>query len=406
MAQQAPTLSSPIAGTRFAWLDQLAAPLQRGVYAVFRAGEAGRVAKRWLNGVPLRHRVHPALVAIPIGAWTTAMVLDVLDGCSAGDTYQAAADAAILLGIVGAVPTVAAGLSDWVDTYDHQRRVGMAHALVNSTALALYGASLALRADGKRTAGRVLGGLAFGTVSLGGALGGELVYNLGIGVTFLLYPKPRDASVDVMASDALVEGTPLVVEDERVPVLLLRRDGQVYAVEAWCPHVGGPLIDGAFEGLTVECPWHQSCFRIDDGRPLNGPASAPLRTFAVEERDGRILVRPSDEGKTWPPPPAPPQKQPVGAGAQHGAPQPVADDHEGKGKTAMPTFSQDIRPLFRDKDVSSMIQAFDLSNYDSVKAHADAIYGRIADGTMPCDGAWPQDRVSLLRTWIDQGCPR
>ncbi len=399
MEQQAPTLSSPLAGARFAWLDRLAVPLQRGVYAIFRAGEAGRVAKNWLNGVPLRHRVHPALVAVPIGAWTTAAVLDALDGFSADDTYRAAADAAILLGIVGAVPTVAAGLADWVDTYDHQRRVGMAHALVNSTALALYGASLVLRARGNRTAGRALGGLAFGTVSLGGALGGELVYNLGIGVTFLLYPKPRDEYVDVMAADALVEGTPVVVEDGRVPVLLVRRDGQIYAVEAWCPHVGGPLGDGAFEGLTVECPWHQSCFRLDDGRPLNGPASAPLRTFAVRERDGRILVRPTDEGKTWPPSPAPPrahQAQPTTA---------VQGETTKQGETAMPTFSRDIRPLFRDKDVSSMLQAFDLSNYDSVKAHAEAIYGRIADGTMPCDGAWSPEHIALLRTWIDQGCP-
>ncbi len=79
-----------------------------------------------------------------------------------------------------------------------------------------------------------------------------------------------------------------------------------------------------------------------------------------------------------------------------------------KGETTMPTtptFSQDIRPLFRDKDVSSMLQAFDLSNYDSVKTHAEAIYGRVADGTMPCDGAWPPERVALLRAWIDQGCP-
>ncbi len=79
-----------------------------------------------------------------------------------------------------------------------------------------------------------------------------------------------------------------------------------------------------------------------------------------------------------------------------------------KGETTMPTaptFSQDIRPLFRDKDVSSMLQAFDLSNYDSVKAHAEAIYGRVADGTMPCDGAWPPERIALLRAWIDQGCP-
>jgi len=307
--QQATTLSSTIGGERFAWLDKVAEPLQKSVHAVFRAGEVGRVTKNWLNGVPLRHRVHPALVAVPIGACTTAALFDALDALSLGEKYAAAADASIWLGVVSAAPTVAAGLADWVDTYEHQRRVGVAHALVNSASLALYGASLALRGGGKRGAGQLLGALALGTVSLGGALGGELVYTLGVNVTHLLYPKPRDEYVDVMASADLVEGTPVVVEDGRVPVMLLRRDGQIYAVEAWCPHAGGPLVEGVFEGATVECPWHQSCFRLDDGAPLNGPASAPLRTFAVVERDGRLLVRPSDEGKMWPPPSAPPRAE-------------------------------------------------------------------------------------------------
>jgi len=182
----------------------------------------------------------------------------------------------------------------------------MAHALVNDVALTLYGVSLALRAGGKRGAGQAIGGLAFSAVSLGGALGGELVYNLGVNVTHLLYPKPPTEYKDVIAADQLHEGKPVVVEDDRVPVMLLRREGQIYAVEAWCPHAGGPLVDGKFEGITVECPWHQSCFRLDDGAPLNGPASAPLRTFDVQERDGRILVQPSDESKVWPPAPAPP----------------------------------------------------------------------------------------------------
>jgi nitrite reductase/ring-hydroxylating ferredoxin subunit len=245
-------------------------------------------------------------------------------------------------------------------------------------------------------AGRSVGGLAFGVVSLSGALGGELVYTFGIGVTYLLYPKPPDTFVDVLASGQLVEGTPHVVEDGRVPVLLLRRGAQVYAGEAWCSHVGGPLIDGAFEGITVECPWRQSCFHLDDGRPWNGPATAPLRTFAVQERDGRISIRPSDEGKTWPLPPASPRaQQPV---------ETTAKKTTVKEKTTMPGFSQDIRPLFRDKDVTSMMDAFDLNSYDSVKAHAEAIYGRVADGTMPCDGAWSADRIALLRAWIDQGC--
>lgn len=67
------------------------------------------------------------------------------------------------------------------------------------------------------------------------------------------------------------------------------------------------------------------------------------------------------------------------------------------------TFSGDIRPLFRDRDVSSMSSHFDLSSYDDVRSNAQAIYTRLADETMPCDGAWPAGDVERFRTWIDDG---
>lgn len=67
----------------------------------------------------------------------------------------------------------------------------------------------------------------------------------------------------------------------------------------------------------------------------------------------------------------------------------------------MPSFSQDIRPLFRDKDVEEMRFAFDLS--DEVKTHGQGIYDRLVDGSMPCDGAWLEDRIALFRQWIDGG---
>jgi hypothetical protein len=70
----------------------------------------------------------------------------------------------------------------------------------------------------------------------------------------------------------------------------------------------------------------------------------------------------------------------------------------------MPSFAKDIRPLFRDDDVDAMRWALDLSKYDVVKARAEEIYSQVAAGTMPCDGAWPADRVALFRKWIDEGC--
>jgi len=71
----------------------------------------------------------------------------------------------------------------------------------------------------------------------------------------------------------------------------------------------------------------------------------------------------------------------------------------------MPSFASDIRPLFRDSDIEEMQFAFDLSQYEDVKANADGIYDRLAEGSMPCDGAWPEDRIALFRQWMEEGYP-
>ena len=68
-------------------------------------------------------------------------------------------------------------------------------------------------------------------------------------------------------------------------------------------------------------------------------------------------------------------------------------------------YAADIRPLFRDKDIKSMINygGFDLSNYEDVSANAAQILKKLASGDMPCDGAWPEDQVALFRQWKDEG---
>jgi len=67
------------------------------------------------------------------------------------------------------------------------------------------------------------------------------------------------------------------------------------------------------------------------------------------------------------------------------------------------SYAGDIRPLFRDRDVQSMKFAFDLASYDDVRTNGEAIYGRLAAGTMPCDGAWPDEDVQRFRAWLDGG---
>lgn len=68
-----------------------------------------------------------------------------------------------------------------------------------------------------------------------------------------------------------------------------------------------------------------------------------------------------------------------------------------------PSFEQDIEPLFRPEDQESMAWAFDLSSYDEVKEHAAAILDRLREGSMPCDGEWPDDHVDRFQQWIETG---
>lgn len=66
-------------------------------------------------------------------------------------------------------------------------------------------------------------------------------------------------------------------------------------------------------------------------------------------------------------------------------------------------FASEIKPLFRESDRASMRRAFDLWSYDDVVAHGPAIAGRLKDGSMPCDGAWPGDQVALFERWLAEG---
>ena len=67
------------------------------------------------------------------------------------------------------------------------------------------------------------------------------------------------------------------------------------------------------------------------------------------------------------------------------------------------TFAAHIKPQFRDRDRQSMSFAFDLWSYQDVRARSGEILRRLQDGTMPCDGAWPADKIAVFQRWIDGG---
>ena len=69
------------------------------------------------------------------------------------------------------------------------------------------------------------------------------------------------------------------------------------------------------------------------------------------------------------------------------------------------SFIEHIKPLFRERDRTAMMSHFDLWSYDDVARHSDAILARLRDGSMPCDGAWADERIALFQDWVAAGKP-
>ena len=68
-----------------------------------------------------------------------------------------------------------------------------------------------------------------------------------------------------------------------------------------------------------------------------------------------------------------------------------------------PSFTRDIQPLFRESDRESMDFAFDLWDYNDVRTYAQDILERLTEGSMPCDGEWPEEQIAQFRRWVEAG---
>ena len=89
---------------------------------------------------------------------------------------------------------------------------------------------------------------------------------------------------------ALKEGVPHPVFPKGLPVLLIRRGAEIYALENRCAHMGCPLAAGKLEGHTLQCPCHDWRFDIRDGKFLDAPELA-IRTYQTKTKDEKVLVK-------------------------------------------------------------------------------------------------------------------
>lgn len=284
---------------RMTWIDKAAVPLQKAIYRILRQnGPAGDKVADALNGVWLGHPLHPVLTDIPVGSWTAAVALDAIEAGTGSKGVGKAADTAVALGVAGAVGSAVTGLADWQYTTGETRRIGMVHALLNSTALALFLGSLFARGKGSRGAGRSLALLGYAVAGASAYLGGDLVFRQKMGVNHA--PEEEEITVEdfvpVLALDQLPEDRLTIAMLTNTPLVLLRHGETVYALAETCAHLGGPLADGKLRFTpngdpVVVCPWHETHFNMNDGTVVQGPSAYPQPCFEARIRDGQVEVR-------------------------------------------------------------------------------------------------------------------
>jgi uncharacterized membrane protein len=133
------------------------------------------------------HPIHPILVPFPVGLLTTSVIFDVVHLLTGGARWAEISFWMIAVGVIGGLLAAVFGLIDWlgIPSGTRAKSVGLAHGLSNVVMVALFAVSWLLRSGAPGDPGVfpiVLSFLGVALVSLGGYLGGELVFKLGIGV--------------------------------------------------------------------------------------------------------------------------------------------------------------------------------------------------------------------------------
>jgi nitrite reductase/ring-hydroxylating ferredoxin subunit/uncharacterized membrane protein len=268
-------------------------PAVRGLSdSVVRALPAGARTDA-LHGVPFGQPAHPALVRLPLGCWTSAVLLDLFRGS------DRASRVLIGTGIAGTVPALATGLADWSALHTGQQRVGLVHAACQTGAAVLFLGSLAARAGGRPGYGRALSGCGLAVATAGSYLGGHLALRLGAGAN-------HAEQVSHLSGLGWHDLGPLAELPDRravrrqlgyLSLLVYRQGTEVSVLSDRCSHLGGPLHQGRIVvergAACVACPWHGSTFVIADGTVIHGPATARQPSFETRvTADRRVELRP------------------------------------------------------------------------------------------------------------------
>ncbi len=254
--------------------------------AVFRRMPAVRdlLVGRWLG-----HPLHAVLTDAPIGILFLVIIFDVL-------ALPEAAAWALFIGILAMLGAALAGYADYANTDGKARERATLHSTVMTLALVGYLVSLWMRLPVEAAAVAPIGAIvmsvaSFLVLSFGAYAGGDVVYVLGNVVSRHAF---RGAGTKWIALEpaemddagAIPEGRPVKAKLGINQLVLIRHGEKILALHDICAHAGGPLSEGKIVDDTIECPWHASRYRLENGHVVRSPSVYDQPAYEVRAREG------------------------------------------------------------------------------------------------------------------------
>jgi nitrite reductase/ring-hydroxylating ferredoxin subunit len=208
----------------------------------------------------------------------------------------------VVAALIAAVP----GFIDYFNTVPPKssgKRRATKHMLANLGSVVLFVAAWLARGQAEEmpgTAVLILEGIAVALLTVGGWMGGVLVSRNQISVDhrYAQAGTWKEEKVQANADQPVVVARPDELKVNQMKLLrvdgrrlVLARTEEGYVVfDDRCTHRGGSLAGGVMVGGVVQCPWHGSQFDCRKGTVKAGPATEPIASYAVSEREGRILL--------------------------------------------------------------------------------------------------------------------
>jgi nitrite reductase/ring-hydroxylating ferredoxin subunit/uncharacterized membrane protein len=242
-----------------------------------------------LNGRWLGHPLHAVLTDAPIGILFLVIVFDVIG-------QPVAAVWSLAIGILAMLAAALAGSADYADTDGRARERATLHSTLMVLALVLYLISLLLRLgpgaplDPVPATAGWLSVASFLILSAGAYVGGDVVYMLGNMVNRHAF---RGAGAKWIALEPaeveggmIPEGRPIKARLGINQLVLVRQGDKILALHDTCAHAGGPLNEGELVDGEIECPWHYSRYRLDNGNVVGGPSVYDQPAYEVRAKEG------------------------------------------------------------------------------------------------------------------------